>query len=155
MRSILAAAVCATLAVTAVAPVQAASVNASRSPAGQIQVSTNWNQHDCAVYVVSTLNLVRTKTGRPISTVLEKRLGVRRYNVYSDLAVSDLYFIEFVKKDGTVVGAVAYRMGWQKPMSVTDSAGNLRMRRALDSIVENYRVDRKALAGSFTSTLPA
>ena len=42
----------------------------------------NWGQHDTAVYVVSTLNLLRTKKGNPMVNVMKRQLGVDHYNVY-------------------------------------------------------------------------
>jgi len=112
----------------------------------------SWAEHDTAVYVVSTLNLVRTHRHS-----LPDRLthfGITRYEVYSDLDKADVYFIELRRADGTIVGALVYRMGWLKPESVSLFTDRLGVQKAPRPLVEAYESDRKALIGSFTSTLP-
>lgn len=82
-------------------------------------------------------------------------MGVRRYDVYSDLVISDLYYVNLIKQDGSVVGTLAYRIGWQKPMAVSHPLGRMRIKLASPDVQNDYRVDRKVLIGSFTSTLPS
>jgi hypothetical protein len=120
----------------------------------QQKSTIDWSTHDTAVYVVSTVNLLRNRAGRPLGWQLRHRLGVRRYNVYADGAVTDLYFIDLVKTDGTLVGSLAYKMGWVKPMSLSPAFDAMGIPRAADAIASGYKLDKKTLIGSFTSTLP-
>ena len=109
-----------------------------------------WQQRDTAVYVVSTLNLVRTPAGQP----LVEKLNAARFDVYADLARADLYFIILRSRDGSVVGAFAYQLGWAKPRSISRSTRLLGIERAPRSVVLAFRTDHKQLIGSFTSTMP-
>jgi hypothetical protein len=86
---------------------------------------------------------------------MQNRLGIRHFNVYADSAVTDLYYIDLVRADGSVFGTLAYKMGWQKPMSASAGTDRLHIARATDAIVSGYHTDRKTLIGSFTSTLPS
>lgn len=115
----------------------------------------NWDKRDAAAYVVSTMNLLYTKRGKAVTTVLSRQLGIARYDVYQDSASTYLYFIQFRNADGVVAGAVAYQMGWAKPQSVTVTADKLGIRRASDKAIEAFKSDPKELIGSFTTTLPS
>ncbi|GAC1400408.1 MAG: hypothetical protein NVSMB52_13980 [Chloroflexota bacterium] len=118
------------------------------------QHPVNWNQHDTAVYVVSTLNLLHSKNGRSLTTIYQQRLGVSHFDVYADTATSDLYFIEMKRDDGSVVGVYAYQVGWSKPKLVyivSDKFGHVKS--PLKLIVA-YKSDSKSLMASFTSTFP-
>src|SRR5437588_12809773 len=42
------------------------------------QHSVDWGQHDTAVYVVSTLNVLHTRKGQPVVAILTKRVGIAR-----------------------------------------------------------------------------
>jgi hypothetical protein len=117
------------------------------------QQASNWTQHDTAVYVVSTINVLRTKYGTPMEPVLQKRVGVTRYNVYADQNRSDLYFIK-MKRGRLVVGQLAYQMGWVKPMSLCKLMTKLGVQQAPDAVVSAFTSDEKKEIGSFTSTLP-
>jgi hypothetical protein len=46
--------------------------------------ASNWKQHDIAVYVVSTLNLLHTHNGQALTATLAQHLGVTHYDVYAD-----------------------------------------------------------------------
>jgi hypothetical protein len=139
------AVVCIGLAVSAV---PAHAQTSSSHPSSSI----NWQQHDTAVYVVSTLNLLGRSHGGNIQQVLQ-RLNVSHIDVYADTVQSNLYFIELKRDSGALVGSLAYEMGWAKPRRVTWSAGK-GVPTVDPAIVQDYRVDAKALIGSFTSTLP-
>lgn len=115
----------------------------------------NWDQRDTAVYVVSTLNLLHTHAGKPITDVLSRKLHVARYDIYADSAVANLYFIQLRRDDGSVAGVFAYEIGWSKPMLVSLSVRRALARRAPDKLSQEYRTDPKQLIGSFTSTLPS
>lgn len=117
--------------------------------------TVNWNQHDTAVYVVSTLNLLRTRRGQPVTTILARRLNVTHYDVYADQSAQSLYFIQLRRDDGAVVGAFAYHMGWAKPIGISGSGRRLVRSRIIARIVHAYNGDNKLLIGSFTSTLPS
>lgn len=147
MRTITLVLICGFLGLSSIASVSAAKGRGSHV--------TNWSQHDTAVYVVSTLNLLRTKKGHAVATVFKNRMGVRTYNVYADTSVADLYFIDLVKGNNSTVGTFAYKMGWQKPMSVSGLLGRFGAHRAPLSIVSDYQIDHKTLIGSFGSTLPS
>lgn len=116
--------------------------------------SSKWDARDTAVYVVSTLNLLHTPQGRPLSATLLHK-GITNYDVYADNARADLYFVELVRDNGEVAGAVAYRMGWLKPVSVSTLTDQLGVSKAQDDIVHAYASDDKQLLDSFTSTLPS
>ena len=142
------------MAVGVAAPTSAAGEQSVRVSHAQQRSTIDWGTHDTAVYVVSTVNVLRTRTGRPIGRLLRHKLGVRRYNVYADGEVTDLYFIDMVKLDGTSIGTLAYKMGWQKPMSLSSVFDNLSISQAPNTISTGYKSDKKTLIGSFTSTMP-
>ncbi|HEX6508009.1 MAG TPA: hypothetical protein VF221_10285 [Chloroflexota bacterium] len=119
------------------------------------QHAVNWSQHDSAVYVVSTLNLIRSHGGRTLSSALMQKYGVTHFDVYGDLESSDLYFIELRKDDGSSFATLAYQMGWQKPMSLSPALDRFHVRRAPYAVSSEYHTDSKQLIGSFTSTLPS
>lgn len=154
MRGILVALFCAAATMTVAVPASAAANHPASTTRNQTRAAIDWSTHDTAVYVVSTVNLLRTRSGKVMLPVLRHRLGVRRYNVYSDATASDMYYIDLLKSDGTVVGTLAYRMGWQKPMSLSGAFDALGITHAADSVVAGYKADKKTLIGSFTSTLP-
>ncbi len=129
---------------TAAVPAYAAGSPPSSTP------TVTWQQHDAAVYVVSTLNLLRTPSGQ----LLIERLNVARFDVYADLAKEDLYFIQLRSSHGGLVGVLAYQMGWAKPEALSRSTSRLGIERASRTVWRAYRADHKQLIGSFTSTIP-
>jgi hypothetical protein len=142
-------------------PARAAQVGPSRSaqngtPSNDHHSSTtNWQQYDTAVYVVSTVNLLHTRNGHPVLPILRRRLGVVRLDVYADRTQSNLYFIQFKRADGSGPGALAYEMGWVKPESVTNSCSHFGIVQAPANIVQDYQNDSTQLIGSFTSSFPS
>ena len=116
--------------------------------------SFNWAQRDTAVYVVSTLNLVRTPNGRSLPSTLGAQFGITRFDVNADLKSRQLYFIELERSDETIFGALAYQIGWFKPMSVAPWLERLGVRKVPRSIVAAYKSDQKQQIGSFSTTLP-
>jgi hypothetical protein len=147
LRTLTIALSCVLLGLTIAAPANAAHRRAS-------QTSINWAQRDTAVYVVSTLNLLRTDTGQPITNLFKFQLHVKHYTVEADAVVPDLYFINLVNKSKTVVGTFAYKMGWQKPQAITEFAV-ASLPRAPADIVTAYRADRHLKVATFNSTLPS
>jgi hypothetical protein len=117
--------------------------------------TSSWSQRDCAVYVISTMNLLHFRSGHSLTSALAQRFGVTHYDVYADQRTRDLYFIEPRTDGGSSVGAFAYEMGWPVPMSVASSLDKLHVRHAPSGIFSDYRADAKQLIGSFTSTLPS
>jgi len=115
----------------------------------------NWNQHDTAVYVVSTLNLLRGKHGHTLVSAVQQRSGVSRFDVLSDNNVSGLYFIQLKTGDGSVYGAFAYAMGWSRPRSLSSVFDRFHLHRAPGTILKAYAGDPRTLIGSFTTTLPS
>lgn len=118
------------------------------------QRAVNWNQHDTAVYVVSTLNLLRTHDGRPFTSIWERRGRVTHFDIYADGSQDNLYFIEMKRSDNSMVGALAYQMGWDKPRTVTPSITKFHIPSAPDRVIQSYQNDAKTAIGSFTTTLP-
>ncbi len=147
MSKVVVALTCLVLGLMVAAPANAAHRRAN-------QATVNWAQHDTAVYVVSTLNLLRSDTGQSMTSVFKNQLHVKRYMVEADTVVPDLYFIELVSKSHAVVGTFAYKMGWQKPMAVTDF-GVVGLPHAAADIVTAFRTDHRTKVGTFTSTLPS
>jgi len=119
------------------------------------QRAVNWNQHDTAVYVVSTLNLLRTHGGRPFTSIWVRKGRVTHFDVYADGSQDNLYFIEMKRSDNSMVGALAYQMGWDKPRTVTSSITRFHIPSAPDRVIQSYQSDVKTPIGSFTTTLPA
>lgn len=130
-----------------------ASVHAARQ--SRHQVVSGWRQKDAAIYVVSTLNLVRTRDGQALPGVLTEHLGVERFDVYVDGQTRGLYFIELQRADGSRVGTLAYHMGWLKPQAVSALSSQLGLARATGQVSRDYKTDFKQLIGSFTSTMPS
>jgi hypothetical protein len=120
-----------------------------------VQKTTNWATHDTAVYVVSTLNLLRTKSGQPMSQAFARKLRVVRYDVYADNVNNNLYFIDLKRATGSLAGAFAYQMGSVKPVAILLNHRVGRVNHASDQISLAYKTDPRTLIGSFTSTLPS
>lgn len=149
MRRILAASVLGFIGLTvAIVPARAAGTTSHQN-------TTNWGQRDTAVYVVSTLNLLHMRSGKPLTDFLARKLDVARYAVYADTVVSDLYFIQLRREDASVAGVFAYQIGWVKPMLVSLGLPRTVAHRVTDKIAQEYRTDSKQLIGSFNSTLPS
>lgn len=119
------------------------------------QNTSSWSKHDCAVYVLSTMNLLHFRNGRPLTSALVQKMAVTHYDVYADQQVSDLYFIEPMTDSDSSVGALAYQMGWLVPMSVSAALDRFHVRHAPSSAYTAFRSDTKQLLGSFTSTFPS
>jgi hypothetical protein len=116
--------------------------------------NANWDRRDAAIYVVSTINLLHTKDGRPVSSLLTDKYGIAHFEVYSDLNAPDLYFIQLRREGGGLAGALAYQMGWQMPASISSLTNRLGVHDASRKYRQAYKSDPKQLQGSFTSTLP-
>ena len=116
--------------------------------------TTNWDQRDTAVYVVSTLNLLRNHNGRPASAIYARRYNVTKDTVLADTKSDGLYFVELKRDDGSTFGAYAYQMGWTKPMALTSSVQHYGAHAASSDIAGDYRADPKQLIATFSSTLP-
>lgn len=113
-----------------------------------------WSELDTAVYVLSTLNLLHTKQGRPLTDLLTRKLAITRYDIYADTVLSDVYFVELLRDDGIPGGVLVYRLGWSVPEIVTLAIHASVGKQAPKQLVAAYRRDAKHLIGSFTSTLP-
>lgn len=133
----------------------AISIIPARASGHADQRPVNWNQHDTAVYVLSTLNLLRTHGGRPFTSIWAHKGRVTHFDVYADGSQDNLYFIEMKRSDNSVVGALGYQMGWDKPRSVTPSITRFHIPPAPDRVIQSYQSDVKFSIGSFTTTLPA
>jgi hypothetical protein len=142
------------IAVLGVAAAAASVVPAHAAGSANHPQAPNWSQHDTAVYVVSTLNLLHTRKGDPITAMLTRKLNITEYDVYSDIAVNDLYYIELRRADGVVAGTLAYQLGWPKPQILTLALPKGVCKHADDRVGQEYRSDPKLLIGTFTSTLP-
>lgn len=114
----------------------------------------NWQQHDTAVYVVSTLNLIRAPNGSPISTLLESKLNVSEYRVFADLQDSDMFYVDVRRDNGSLVGTYVYQMGWLKPRALSAALIRYGAQAAPSKYFAEYHSDTKLLLGTFTSTLP-
>jgi hypothetical protein len=115
----------------------------------------DWQKHDTAVYVVSTLNLLHGPKGEPAALVLQ-RAGVTDYDVYADRAVPNLYFIELGfagvgRAPEQPAPTLVYRLGWKLPRSVTPRVANLRIRLAPRSLIHAAQTDPRDLLATFTS----
>lgn len=147
MRKVVLAVGCLLLTFGAAAPANAAHKHTT-------QKAVNWVQRDTAVYVVSTLNILRLDNGQPVSTLFKNQLHVKQYTVEADAVVPDLYYINLVKANKTVAGTFAYKMGWQKPAAITDF-GVQSIPRAAPDIISSFHTDHRTKVASFTSTLPS
>ncbi len=116
--------------------------------------AVDWKQRDTAMYVVSTVNLLRTSSGHPLARIAERRLDVARYDVYADASLPDLYFIQLTRDDGTVAGGLVYQMGWPKPQSVTTKINTLGVTPAPPRLADAYKSDQLTLIGTFSTTMP-
>lgn len=134
------------------ASVGLAAPNASVQAAGSThaQGQPNWGKRDAAIYVVSTLNLLRTSNGQ----LLVQKLNATRFDVYDDLSKDYLYFVQLRSQDGSIVGTLSYEMGWVKPKSMSRSTSLPGIQRTPRSIRRSFRGDQRQLIGSFTSTMP-
>jgi hypothetical protein len=103
---------------------------------------------------VSTINLLHTKSGQAIATLLSDKYDVARYAVYADTGQEDLYFIQLRRSDSKVLGTFVYKMGWQMPLSLSSFTDRLGVHRASSRYYQEYRNDPKVLMDTFTSTLP-
>ncbi|HZT97852.1 MAG TPA: hypothetical protein VFB34_13545 [Chloroflexota bacterium] len=81
----------------------------------------SWNEHDRAVYVVSTLNAPVCPSGEQLSTVLWQRDKARIFAVLKSKTDAGLYYIAVRRADHHLVGVYAYRFGWKLPQGVKKS----------------------------------
>ncbi len=146
----------------AVAPVAAAgsSTHANASPIHEHLSNTgssaaSWSQHDTAVYVVSTLNLLHSHNGQSMTDQFTHKMNVTHYDVYADQSVTNLFFIYLRRDDGSIAGVFAYTMGWSRPRLVFLGSTTKVRNHSPNRIALAYRTDAKVLIGSFTSTLPS
>jgi len=117
--------------------------------------ATNWTQRDTAIYVVSTLNLLRTHRGHTIPDMLQHRFGVRSFDVFADTQATNLYYIELDKSSGETLAAFAYQLGWMKPVLVYSHVPLPPIvHSATVKIIQSYQTDKKTLIGDFNSTTP-
>jgi len=114
-----------------------------------------WQQYDTAAYVVSTLNLLTGENARAFSARLRRQYHVLRYDVYADVPVRNLYFVQLRSSNNRVIGVLAYRMGWSKPEALNAFAHRVGARNAPHSVLHFYRSSELQLLGTFDSTLPS
>lgn len=114
--------------------------------------ASDWQQHDTAVYVVSTLNLLGHARNHTVQQMFQ-HLNITRIVVYADNDQANLYFIELKRDDSSTAGILAYQLGWTKPKRISWSAGKA-IPSVNSGIAQAYRTDSKTLIGTFTSTLP-
>jgi hypothetical protein len=114
----------------------------------------DWSQYDTAVYVVSTLNVVRTRDAQPLVPLLAARYGVVRYAIWQDLQAID-YVIQPKRASGRNAGMLVYRLGWDKPYSFSRFTHKLGVPGPPQPIPGNFQTDSKKLIGTFASTLPS
>jgi hypothetical protein len=112
-----------------------------------------WERQDQAAYVVSTLNLLRSRTGRSIVASWQRSRYSHRFSVYADTRARNLYFIEVDRMHNDARGVLVYRLGWQRPRAITPWPKAYRVRAAPRSLMNAFRRDPKALIGSFSSIL--
>lgn len=134
----------------------ASQAHASSKPVdrGGRHTAVTWQRRDVAVYVVSTINLLRVDSGRSLASSLTQRYGVGHFDVYADMNVQNLYYIELRRNGGAVTGALAYQMGWLAPRSVSAFTDHLGVPRAADKITADYQSDPRTLLGTFRTTVP-
>lgn len=137
-------------------------VNAAKAPHHESQVATSlrstrqvtWQRRDTATYVVSTVNLLRTGEGQPLSTVVEYRMDVSRYAIFADDDVPGLYFIQLKRDTGSVAGTLAYHMGWPKPLSLSRGLSALGVDPAPPAVWQAFKTDHMSFLGAFSSSIP-
>jgi len=117
------------------------------------QQPTDWSQQDTAAYVVSTLNLLRTRAGHPLVATLTQGSDVSRFEVWAVIGQPDLYVIQLKDDYGKWVGALVYRMGWMRPMSASPLTEHLGVRHAWHRVLSLSRQYPKKLIGTFGPTL--
>lgn len=122
---------------------------AGRFPGGP---TVDWDQHDTAVYVVSTLNVLHTRQGRPLVPILARRFHIATYEVWNDLSHPDLFLLMLKRPSGAAAVQFVYQMGWPTPLSFISTRFGIAGAPAV--VVQEIRGDPKQLIGSFTSTLP-
>jgi hypothetical protein len=122
--------------------------------ASQSSGAVDWQSHDTAVYVVSTINLLHPVNGVPAARAFHDVLGTERYAVLADQVWPDRYFIALQGSSGEVVGALEYALGWRKPRAVTDSTIHLGIRPAGRHGIRAYHHDLQLQIGVFTSPSP-
>lgn len=120
----------------------------------RVSQEANWQRRDTATYVVSTLNLLRTNNGQSVTKVVQNRLDVSRYSIWGDRVVPGLYFIQLKRDTGSVVGVLAYQMGWVKPLSLTPRLDALGVTPASREVQREYHHGHLVFLGAFTSSLP-
>lgn len=120
---------------------------------GVVTAPGTFSDQDTAVYVVSTLNLVRTGDRQSLVSVLTERYGAVRFAVWEDL-VTQTFVIEAKRADGSNAAMLVYRLGWDKPYSYSRLTAALGVPRSPRGVEGHFRSHAKRLLGSFSSTLP-
>ncbi len=116
--------------------------------------TSRWTEHDTAVYLVSTINLLRTPSGRLTVTAMKEGLGASQFQVWKDVAVDGLYFIQLLRLDGSRAGTLAYQMGDAKPTSLRSRRPWLGAAPAPAGVARAFRHASPRLLASFSSTVP-
>jgi hypothetical protein len=146
MRRVLVFLVCTTIGIFGY-PSTGSAAGLPPSPGG-----STWMDHDTAVYVVSTLNLLRTPRGHSSTRLLVRKMHATHVEVWKDLKVDGLFFIEFKRDDSSIVGALAYEMGWTKPAGVLPIMDRFGVTPAPAAVVKAFKIDPTRLLESFGSS---
>lgn len=162
-RSILFSICAAAIALAALsAPVGAAGPSGQRTSAGTghrapsassgvTHHQIDWQQHDRAVYAVTTLNAPLCDNGQQLSTVLWTRDGARVFDVLGSKQNPNLYYVVAHKADRTTLGVYAYEFGWKLPKGVRSSEC---VNPAPADVVAGFQRGQLVRVGRFKTTFP-
>ena len=112
----------------------------------------SWQQHDRAVYVVSTLNGPLCPSGQQLSTVLWQKDGAHIFDVLNSKTNKNLYYIQVRRTTKAIIGVYAYQFGWKMPDAVRNGKC---VADAVDpSVIDPYRYHQFKWVARFTTTFP-
>jgi hypothetical protein len=114
--------------------------------------ATSWQEHDRAVYVVSTLNGPLCPSGQQLSTVLWQKDGARLFDVLKSKTDKNLYYVQVRKASKNLIGVYAYTFGWKMPAAVKN--GKCVVDAVSPSVLDPYRYRQFIRIARFKTTFP-
>lgn len=114
--------------------------------------ATSWQQYDTASYVVSTLNLLQTRSHESMVDRWVRKYGALRFDVYQAAADPSFFVIDVSRSDGGLVQRLQYRMGWERPRPIQPAPRRSERHVSERPVRQAPIAGEQNLIGTFTST---
>ena len=138
--------------VASAAPATMHPVQGHHTQVRHVSPATSWQEHDRAVYVVSTLNGPLCPGGAQLSTVLWQKDGARIFDVLKSKTDKNLYYVQVRRSTKALLGVYAYQFGWKMPAAVKN--GKCVLYAVSPSVLDPYRLREFRFVAQFKTTFP-